>query len=956
MNHISNDADSIHEQDAIIVEGARVHNLKNISVSIPRNALTVITGLSGSGKSSLAFDTIYAEGQRRYIETFSSYARKFLGNLERPDVDKISGLSPVISIEQKSINNNPRSTVGTVTEIYDFLRLLYARIGEAYSYNTGEKMVKYTTQKIIKQLVHDFSNKSIMLLAPVVQGRKGHYKELFEQFRKKGYLYARINGEIKELTYGLKLDRYKTHFIEIVIDKYKIVDATPPSRLKQSLEIALKQGKGVVLVIEKDAESGRYYSKNFMCPTTGISYNDPAPHIFSFNSPHGACEMCSGLGFMNEIDISKLIPLKTLSISKGAIKPLGVYKKNLLFSKLEAIAHKYDFTLNTPYNKIPDAGKQVMLYGSQDMFTFIQTPIGVTNNHFLGFEGIIAYIEQHALLDDEKNGAHKKEEFYKTIQCTACNGQRLKKESLHFKLDNKNIAEVSAFSFHDLYNWIENLPQKLTAQQNKIGGEILKEIKTRIEFLLDVGLHYLSLNRRSRTLSGGESQRIRLATQIGSKLVNVLYILDEPSIGLHQRDNHQLITALKNLRDNDNSIIVVEHDKDMICAADYVIDIGPYAGKSGGNIVAQGAIDSFMKQNSITAQYLNNTKRIEIPKERRSGNGEKITLYGAAGNNLKNVTVAFPLGTFICVTGVSGSGKSTLINQTLHLILNQHFYRSKKEPLAYSKITGVEHIQKVIEINQAPIGRTPRSNPITYTNIFTDIRKLFEQLPESKIRGYKASRFSFNVRGGRCETCKGAGTKAIEMNFLPDVYVTCDACYGNRYNRETLEVRFKGKSIYDVLNMTINQAVEFFENIPHILSKLQTLQSVGLGYLTLGQSSTTLSGGEAQRVKLAAELQKKETGNTLYILDEPTTGLHFHDIYILLKVLQNLVNKGNTVIVIEHNLDVIKVADYIIDIGPEGGKSGGEIVCCGTPEQVAKNKKSYTAHFLQEELQNANSK
>ena len=947
--NLTNDCDIMHEQDEIVVEGARVHNLKNISVSIPRNALTVITGLSGSGKSSLAFDTIYAEGQRRYIETFSSYARQFLGNLERPDVDKISGLSPVISIEQKTINKNPRSTVGTITEIYDFLRLLYARIGEAYSYNTGEKMVKYTTQKITDQLTQDFAGKSILLLAPVVRGRKGHYQELFEQFRKKGYLHARINGEIRELTYGLKLDRYKTHTIEIVIDKCKISDENPP-RLKQSIDIALKQGKGVIMVIEKNAESGRFYSKKLMCPTTGISYNDPAPHTFSFNSSHGACEVCGCLRIMNEIDISKLIPINTLSIEKGAIKPLGQYKKNLIFCKLEAIAHKFGFTLNTPYVKIPDEGKHVILYGSQDMFTFKNTPIGITSNHFLGFEGILAYIEQHGLLDDEKLATDKKEEYYKQVSCSSCKGQRLKKESLHYLLDSKNIADVASLSIQDFYDWIENIPTKLTKQQFQIGAEILKEIKTRTQFLLDVGLHYLSLHRSSRTLSGGESQRIRLATQIGSKLVNVLYILDEPSIGLHQRDNQQLITALKNLRDNDNSIIVVEHDKDMILAADYVIDIGPHAGKFGGKIVAEGTPDSFMRQNSITAQYLNGTQCIEIPAIRRAGNGNVITLHGASGNNLKNISVTFPLGTFICVTGVSGSGKSTLINQTLHPILNQHFYRSKQAPLPYSKIEGIEHVNKVIEINQAPIGRTPRSNPVTYTNIFADIRKLFEQLPESKIRGYKAGRFSFNIRGGRCETCKGAGVKTIEMNFLPDVYVTCDSCYGNRYNRETLEIRFKGKSICDVLNMTINQAVDFFENIPRILTKLQTLQNVGLGYLTLGQSSTTLSGGEAQRIKLAAELQKKDTGNTLYILDEPTTGLHFHDIYILLGVLQNLVNRGNTVIVIEHNLDVIKVADYIIDIGPEGGKEGGKVVCSGTPEHICTHAQSYTAQFLKQEL------
>lgn len=937
--------EEIDFNNAVHVEGARVHNLQNISVSIPRNTLSVITGLSGSGKSSLAFDTIYAEGQRRYIETFSSYARQFLGTLERPDVDKISGLSPVISIEQKTINKNPRSTVGTITEIYDFLRLLYARIGEAYSYNTGERMVKYTTQKILDRIVLDFSHKKILLLAPVVQGRKGHYKELFEQFRKKGYLHARINGKIRELTFGLKLDRYKTHSIEILIDKCSVNDELP-ARFKQSVDVAMKQGKGVILVIEKDADTGRFYSKKLMCPTTGLSYNDPAPHTFSFNSPHGACETCGGLGKINEIDIDKLIPADTLSIEKGAIKPVGTYKKNILFCKIEAILSHFNATINTPYKDIPEQAKTAILYGTQEMFTFKNRPIGVENNHFLGFEGILAYIEKHGLLEDAGNP----DNYFTRVICPNCNGKRLKKEALHFTIQNKNIAEASLLSIQDFYTWILDVPNHITKQQFQIGAEIIKEISTRTEFLLDVGLHYLSLFRSSRTLSGGESQRIRLATQIGSKLVNVLYILDEPSIGLHQRDNHQLIDALRNLRDNDNSIIVVEHDKDMILAADYVIDIGPKAGKYGGKIVAQGTPKEFLTQKSLTAQYILGTKKIEIPTQRRVGNGNTISIRGAHGNNLKHIDVDIPLGTFTCVTGVSGSGKSTLINQTLHPILNQHFYRSKQAPLPYLSITGIEHINKVIEINQSPIGRTPRSNPVTYTNIFSDIRKLFEQLPESKIRGYKAGRFSFNVKGGRCETCKGAGVKTIEMNFLPDVYVLCDSCNGKRYNRETLEVRFKGKSISDVLEMTINMAVDFFENIPHILSKLKTLQDVGLGYVTLGQASTTLSGGEAQRIKLAAELQKKDTGNTLYILDEPTTGLHFHDIYVLLEVLQNLVNRGNTVIVIEHNMDVIKVADYIIDIGPEGGKNGGTLVCAGTPEQIIRHTESYTVHYLRNEL------
>ncbi|MFO7868084.1 MAG: excinuclease ABC subunit UvrA [Bacteroidales bacterium] len=949
FNNTTQLSNIIEPENSVYVEGARVHNLQNISVHIPHNALTVITGLSGSGKSSLAFDTIYAEGQRRYIETFSAYARQFLGTMERPDVDKITGLSPVISIEQKTVNRNPRSTVGTVTEIYDFLRLLYARIGEAYSYNTGERMIKYTPQKILTQIQQDFNSKKILLLAPVVQGRKGHYKELFESFRKKGYLHARINGEIRELTYGLKLDRYKTHFIEIVIDKCAISENAGPPRLKESLNTAMKQGKGVCLIIEKDATEGKYYSKNLMCPTTGLSYKDPAPHSFSFNSPQGACERCNGLGVIHEIDIQKIIPDTSLSIAKGAIKPLGELKKNLIFCKLEAIAEKYDFSLKTPFSKISEKAQNIILYGSQEMFTFKNTPLGIQSNHFSNFEGIIEFVEKNNLIADTKH-TNIKQEYLTKVTCPVCNGQRLKKEFLHYKLADKNISDISNFPISDLYSWITTLPENLSSKQHNIAVEIIKEIQTRLTFLLDVGLHYLNLNRESRTLSGGESQRIRLATQIGSKLVNVLYILDEPSIGLHQRDNEQLITALKELRDNDNSIIVVEHDKDMILAADYVIDIGPYAGKHGGNITAQGTPKEFISQNSLTGEFLNGTKTIPIPKKRRKGNKKKLTLEGASGNNLKNVDITIPLGTLTCVTGVSGSGKSTLINQTLHPILNQHFYRSKKNPLPYTKIKGIEHVNKVIEIDQSPIGRTPRSNPVTYTNIFSDIRKLYEQLPESKMRGYKAGRFSFNIKGGRCETCKGAGVKTIEMNFLPDVYVTCDECYGHRYNRETLEVRFKGKSISDVLNMTVNQAVDFFENIPHISHKLQTIQNVGLGYITLGQSSTTLSGGEAQRIKLAAELQKKDTGDTLYILDEPTTGLHFHDINVLLHVIQNIVNKGNTVIIIEHNLDVIKTADYIIDVGPEGGKNGGEIICTGTPEKIISHTESYTAKFLKNEL------
>ncbi|MDR1761974.1 MAG: excinuclease ABC subunit UvrA [Bacteroidales bacterium] len=939
-------------ENSIIVEGARENNLKNISVTIPRNALTVITGLSGSGKSSLAFDTIYAEGQRRYIETLSAYARQFLGNLERPDVDKITGLSPVISIEQKTVNKNPRSTVGTTTEIYDFLRLLYSRIGEAYSYNTGEKMVKYTTQKIIDLIVEQFQNKKIMLLAPVVKGRKGHYQDLFEQYRKKGYLYARIDGVVKELTFGMKVDRYKIHDIEIVIDKFNIQNHDEP-RLKQSIETAMKIGKNICMILDVESETVQFFSKKLMCPTTGLSYNEPAPHSFSFNSPHGACPTCGGLGEIDEIDIHKIIPDTALSIQQGCIKPLGAYKKNLIFCKLEAIAHKHNFSLKTPFCEIPEEAKQVVLFGSNEMFSFITAPIGVDSNYFYGFEGIIALVEKQLEFQETPINEQSEDYLFKKIECPDCCGMRLNKESLHFKLAHKNIAEVAQLSIDDLYTWIADLPRYLDKHQKQIGVEILKEIQTRIGFLLDVGLHYLSLNRSSRTLSGGESQRIRLATQIGSKLVNVLYILDEPSIGLHQRDNVQLIDALKNLRDAGNSVIVVEHDKDMMLNADYIIDIGPGAGRHGGEIVAQGTPDEFFKQESITADYILNRKQIAISAKRRKGNGKTLTLVGATGNNLKNVTLNIPLGMLVCITGVSGSGKSSLINNTLHPILSKHFYHAKREPLPYKKITGIEHINKVIEVNQTPLGRTPRSNPVTYTNIFSDIRKLFERLPESQVRNYKAGRFSFNIKGGRCETCKGAGVKTIEMNFLPDVYVPCDTCGGKRYNRETLEVKYKGKSISDVLDLTINQGVEFFEAIPDIYSKLKTLQNVGLGYLTLGQSSTTLSGGEAQRVKLAAELAKRDSGNTLYILDEPTTGLHFQDIAVFMNVIQQLVDKGNSVIIIEHNLDVIKVADWIIDIGPDGGKNGGTIVAEGTPETVSKLNKGYTAKFIAEELHNS---
>ena len=924
------------------IEGAREHNLKNVNVSIPRDTLTVITGLSGSGKSSLAFDTIYAEGQRRYIETFSAYARQFLGTMERPDVDKITGLSPVISIEQKTVNKNPRSTVGTITEIYDFLRLLYARIGEAFSYETGEKMVKYTTEKIVQLIYERFNGRKIYLLAPIIKNRKGHYVELFEQYRRKGYLHMRIDDEITDLTYGLKVDRYKNHNIELVVDKFKISDKEE-SRIKQSIETAMKIGKGVIMVVDMETNKVTYFSKKLMCPTTGLSYDEPAPHSFSFNSPQGACPHCDGLGVVDEIDVEKIVPNAKLSIRKGAFKPLGVYKNNLIFCKLEAILAKFEFSLDTPFQDISEECQRVLIYGSQDMFSFVTNPVGMQANYFLGFEGMLHLLERQMEFQDD---AKTTDYYIKKSVCPVCNGQRLKKESLYFRITDKNIAEVSNLTIEKFYEWICSLTNNISKQQYIVGQEIIKEIKTRTEFLLDVGLSYLTLSRGSQTLSGGESQRIRLATQIGSKLVNVLYILDEPSIGLHQRDNIKLIQSLKKLRDEGNSVIVVEHDEDMIRSADYVIDFGPGAGRKGGEIVAQGTQKEFLKQKSLTIDYLTGKQKIEIPTERRKGNGKALSIIGASGNNLKNVSATFPLGTLICVTGVSGSGKSTLINKTLHPILNQHFYRSKTEPLPYTAIEGIENIDKVIEINQSPLGRTPRSNPVTYTDIFTDIRKLFETLPEAKMRGYKAGRFSFNVRGGRCEACKGAGIKTIEMNFLPDVFVTCDECNGKRYNRETQEVRYKGKSISDVLDMTINQGVEFFSTIKNIHDKLKTLQDVGLGYLKLGQPSNTLSGGEAQRVKLASELSKKDTGNTLYILDEPTTGLHFHDINILLGVLQKLVDKGNTVIVIEHNLDVVKVADYIIDLGPEGGEHGGLIVATGTPEEISNNSDSFTGQFL----------
>lgn len=931
-----------HATEYIVVEGARENNLKDISVSIPRNTLTVITGLSGSGKSSLAFNTIFAEGQRRYIETFSPYARQFLGGIERPDVDKITGLSPVISIEQKTTNKNPRSTVGTTTEIYDFLRLLFARSADAYSYVTGNKMVKYTAKQIEEYILTKYADKKIYLLAPIIKGRKGHYKELFEQIRKKGYLNVRIDGKIQEITFGLKLDRYKIHNIEIVVDKLA-VNNQDESRIKKSIDLALKLGKGSVGVSEFGTTQYIQLSKSLMCPESGISYQEPAPHNFSFNSPHGACPRCAGLGSIHIIDSEKLVPDPSLSLRDGAIELIGKYKKNLLFCQLEAIGQRYGFTLDTPFNEIPEAGKSIILDGSDEMFSMNNTPLGVTSNYFLNFEGVIAFIEN----DKEEQ---TQDGFLKKTVCTECNGMRLKKESLFFKINEKNIAELTEMSISELQEWFEDLPAHLSTKQLTISKEIIKEIDNRLQFLLEVGLHYLSLSRNSQTLSGGESQRIRLATQIGSRLVNVLYILDEPSIGLHQRDNVKLIAALKKLRDAGNSIIVVEHDKDMMLEADYIVDIGPGAGKLGGQIEASCTPAELLKLNTGTANFLNGTESIPVQINHRQGNGKSIQLTGATGNNLKNISVQIPLGKFICITGVSGSGKSSLINGTLQPILSAYFYNSHKKPLPYSEIIGIDNVNKIIEVDQSPLGRTPRSNPATYTNVFSDIRKLFEILPEAKVRGYKAGRFSFNVKGGRCETCKGAGVKTIEMNFLPDVYVTCDSCGGKRYNRETLEIRFKGKSISDILNLTINQACDFFENIPSISSKLIAIRDVGLGYITLGQPATTLSGGEAQRIKLASELVKKDTGNTIYLLDEPSTGLHFQDIKTLLGILNKIVDKGNTVVIIEHNLDIIKSADHIIDFGPEGGTGGGTIVAEGTPQQIAKNKKSYTGHFLKLEL------
>ena len=939
-----------HKQgQQIEVLGARVHNLKDIDVVIPRNQLTVITGLSGSGKSSLAFDTIYAEGQRRYIETLSAYARQFLGSMERPDVDKITGLSPVISIEQKTTNKNPRSTVGTVTEIYDFLRLLFARASDAFSYVTGEKMVKYTEDQILNIILESYQEKKIYVLAPLVKGRKGHYRELFEQIRKNGYVYARIDGELEELVPGMRIDRYKNHDIEVVIDRLSVREADR-DRLKKSLSTAMKQGRGVAMILEKDGKEPRYFSSQLMCPTSGISYNEPAPHSFSFNSPQGACPHCNGLGTINDVDIRKIIPDDTRSIRNGALEPLGKYRNALIFWQMEAIASKYGFTLDTPVKEIPEQALRCILYGSEEPLKLQNTPLGANSNYFLSFDGIIHHIQQMAGEGNGSNGTFQVRQFIKKVTCPHCNGTRLKPEMLYFRINGENIAGLSAMDIGELAAWFSHIEDHLSERQNIIARDILKEIRSRLEFLLDVGLNYLSLERSSRSLSGGESQRIRLATQIGSRLVNVLYILDEPSIGLHQRDNRRLIRSLQNLRDQGNSVIVVEHDKEMILSSDYIVDLGPGAGQLGGELVASGSPAEILKGRTLTAEYLNLTREIAIPPKRRKGNGEVLLLRGASGNNLKNVTVSFPLGKFICVTGVSGSGKSTLINETLHPIISQKLYKSGKEPLPYESLEGLELIDKVIEVNQSPLGRTPRSNPVTYTGVFSDIRKLFEQTPDAKIRGFKASRFSFNVKGGRCETCGGAGVQTIEMNFLPDVYVNCKACNGKRYNRETLEVRYKDKNINDVLKMTINQAVEFFSSIPSILRKLKTLQEVGLGYIRLGQPSTTLSGGESQRVKLSAELAKKDTGKTLYILDEPTTGLHFEDVRVLLDVISRLVNKGNTVIMIEHNMDVIKVADHIIDLGKEGGNQGGTVLAEGTPEEVAGVEDSYTGNFLRKEL------
>ena len=935
--------------DKIEVLGARVHNLKGVDVTMPRNALIVFTGLSGSGKSSLAFDTIFAEGQRRYIETFSAYARNFLGGMERPDVDKITGLSPVISIEQKTTSKNPRSTVGTTTEIYDYLRLLYARAGTAYSYMSGEAMVKYTEERVVEMILHDYADKSIYVLAPLVRNRKGHYRELFEQMRRKGYLYIRVDGEVFEITRGMKVDRYKNHNIEVVIDRLKLGaanDETFKDRLAKTVSVAMKQGDSLIMIMEKDSGSAKYFSKRLMDPVTGIAYKDPAPNIFSFNSPEGACPHCKGLGKISEIDLGKVIPDTAQSIHEGAIIPLGKYKNQMIFWQIAAILEKSECTLKTPVKDIPKEVLDEILYGSLDKVRISKELVHTNSDYFSNFDGVIKYLR--SVMENDETAAGKKwaDQFIAERECPECNGQRLNREALSYRIWDKNIAELSAMDITDLKVWIEEVEKHISEKQQLIAKEILKEIRKRINFLLDVGLNYLSLNRQSATLSGGESQRIRLATQIGSQLVNVLYILDEPSIGLHQRDNNRLIKSLRELRDLGNTVIVVEHDEDMMRAADWIVDIGPKAGRKGGEVVFQGTYEQMLKTHTLTAQYLNGEQQIALPEVHRKGNGKSIWLYGCKGNNLKDVDIEFPLGKLIVVTGVSGSGKSTLINETLQPILSQHFYRSLKTPMEYSKIEGIDNVDKVVNVDQSPIGRTPRSNPATYTGVFSDIRNLFVNLPEAKIRGYKPGRFSFNVKGGRCEGCGGNGYRTIEMNFLPDVMVPCEVCHGKRYNRETLEVRFKGKSIADVLDMTVNMAVEFFENVPLILPKIKALQDVGLGYIKLGQSSTTLSGGESQRVKLATELSKRDTGKTLYILDEPTTGLHFEDIRVLMGVLQKLVDRGNTVVIIEHNLDVIKQADYIIDMGPEGGRGGGKVVVTGTPEEVAKNQESYTSPFI----------
>jgi len=936
------------ETEQIRVYGARVHNLKNIDVTIPRNALTVITGLSGSGKSSLAFDTIFAEGQRRYIETFSAYARGFLGKMERPDVDKITGLSPVISIEQKTTNKNPRSTVGTTTEVYDFLRLLYARAGEAYSYLTGEKMVKYTDEQILELILEKYIGKKIYILAPVVRNRKGHYKELFEQIRKKGYLHVRVDGEIREILPGMRVDRYKNHSIEILIDKL-VVSNKFADKLKASVRTAMKQGSGLILIQDVEQEEVRHYSRSLMCPTTGLSYNEPAPHNFSFNSPQGACPRCKGIGTVDQIDIEKIIPDPELGIAGGGIVPLGKEKSNLLFWQIAAICEKYGVTLKTPIKEIPQEAIEEIMFGTDERLKIKNESLG-NSNYMVSYEGVARYIEMQQEEDASATAQKWAGQFITSSVCPECHGQRLNREALHFRINGQNIAELAEMDIRQLYEWIVQTESAVTEKQRLIAEEIKKEILTRLQFLLDVGLGYLSLSRASASLSGGESQRIRLATQIGSQLVNVLYILDEPSIGLHQRDNHRLIDSLRKLRDSGNSVVVVEHDKDMMLSSDYIVDMGPFAGERGGDVVFAGIPEVMLKENTLTSNYLNGKLEIALPQKRRPGNGKKLVIEGASGNNLKEVSVTFPLGMLICVTGVSGSGKSTLINETLQPILSQKFYRSLKDPMPYKAVRGTEHLDKVVSVDQSPIGRTPRSNPATYTGVFSDIRNLFAGMPEAKIRAYKPGRFSFNVKGGRCEQCSGNGYKTIEMNFLPDVMVPCEVCHGKRYNRETLEVRFKGKSIADVLEMSISEAVDFFENVPAILHKIKVLQEVGLGYIKLGQSSTTLSGGESQRVKLATELARIDTGNTLYVLDEPTTGLHFEDIRVLLGVLNKLVEKGNTVIVIEHNLDIIKCADHIIDLGPEGGEGGGMILASGTPEEVILNDLSYTARYLREEL------